>query len=216
MYSLLIELAEFITLPTFRWILILLSVIVNIIKYLNEPQRFSYKIAFSGLSYKWHLYFIAIISCISFCLMTIGLWQTVPFTTYLPNYWYIYIFILCLAIITQISIDTVQIKDDGSFNPPPEYMLPDKYRIMLAYVSLILNILVMIQTYVYYGIADYSKKTILSRFVLERFGGWYSGNKMDFIYDWSGLIDIFISFYVLYIQYTFKACDYGLPESWNF
>ena len=107
MYSLLIELAEFITLPTFRWILILLSVIVNIIKYLNEPQRFSYKIAFSGLSYKWHLYFIAIISCISFCLMTIGLWQTVPFTTYLPNYWYIYIFILCFILILSLFLGGV-------------------------------------------------------------------------------------------------------------
>ena len=37
---------------------------------------------------------------------------------------------------------------------------------------------------IYYGIADYAKKTIISRYFLERFGGWYSGNKMDFIYEW--------------------------------
>ena len=216
MNYLLTELAEFITTPVFRWLFLLLSIILNIVKYLNEPQRFSFKKAFTGLDYKWHLYIIAIISCISYCFMAIGLWHSIPFTDYLPDYWYIYLFIICMAIITQIHIDTEQIRDDGSFNPPPTYMLPHNYRVMIAYASFIVNILVMIQTYVYFGIADYSKKTILSRYFLERFGGWYGGNKLDFIYDWSGMIDIFIAAYVLYIQYTFTACNYGLPESWNF
>lgn len=216
MNYLLLELAEFITTPFFRWIFLLLSIVLNIVKYLNEPQRYSFKIGFSGLSYKWHLYLIAVISCISYCFMAVGLWISSPFTSYLPDYWYIYLFIICMAIITQINIDTVQIRDDGSFNPPPTYMLPHDYRVLIAYASLIVNILVMVQTYIYYGIADYSKKTILSRYFLERFGGWYSGNKLDFVYEWSGMIDIFIAVYVLYIQYTFKACNYGLPDSWNF
>ena len=121
-----------------------------------------------------------------------------------------------MAIITQIAVDSEQVNDDGSFNPPPTYMLPDKYRIMLTYASLVVNIVVMVQTYVYYGIADLSKKTILSRYVLERFGGWYAGNKIDFLYEWSGMLDIFIAVYILYLQYNFQACVYGLPASWNF
>lgn len=216
MADVLYELAEFITTPSFRWLFLFLSIVLNIIKYLNEPQRFSYKKAIDGLSYKWHMFLIALISCVSYCLMAIGLWHTVPFTDLLPNYWYIYLFIICLAIITQITLDSPQVADDGSFQPPPPYMFSERYRIMLTYASLVINILVMIQTFIYFGIADYSKKTALSRYFLERYGGWYAGNKLDFIYEWSGIIDIFIAFYVLYLQYTFKACKYGLPASWNF
>lgn len=216
MRELIIALAEFITTPLFRWIFLFLAIVLNLVKYYNEPQRFSYKKAFTGLSYRWHLYLIAVISCISYCFMSLGLWLSVPFTSYLPDNWYIYLFILCMAIITQIAVDSEQVKDDGSFHPPPTYMLPDKYRILLTYASLVVNIVVMVQTYVYFGIADLSKKSILSRYVLERFGGWYAGNKIDFLYEWSGMLDIFIAVYILYLQYNFQACVYGLPASWNF
>lgn len=216
MSQIIYSLAEFITTPLFRWIFLFLAIVLNLLKYYNEPQRFSYKIAFDGLTYRWHLYLIAVISCVSYCFMAVGLWLSVPFTSYLPDNWYIYLFILCMAIITQIAVDSSPISDDGSFKPPPPYMLSDKYRIMLTYASLIVNIVVMIQTYIYFGVADLSKKTILSRFVLERYGGWYYGNKLDFIYEWSGMIDIFIAGYVLYLQYTYQACKYGLPASWNF
>jgi hypothetical protein len=87
---------------------------------------------------------------------------------------------------------------------------------MIAYASLVVNVIVMIQSYVYLGIADLSKKTIVSRYVLERFGGWYAGNKLDYIYEWTNMIDIIIAVYILYLQTTFQACKYGLPSSWNF
>ena len=216
MSNLLISLGEFITTPIFRWIFLFLAIIINLLKYYNEPQRFSYKIAFSGLQYKWHMYIIALISCISYCFVSLSLWVSVPFTKYFPNYWYIYLFIICVAILTQITVNSQQVLDDGSFQPPPLYMLPDKYRVLLAYISLIINIMVMVQTYIYLGISDLSKKTVLSRYVLERFGGWNIGNKIDFAYEWSGMLDIFIAVYVLYIQLNFQACEYGLPASWNF
>ena len=81
---------------------------------------------------------------------------------------------------------------------------------------MVINIIVTIQSYIYFGIADLSKKTMLSRYVLERYGGWYVGNKMDFLYEWSGMFDIVISIYILYLQSNFQACEYGLPASWNF
>jgi hypothetical protein len=74
----------------------------------------------------------------------------------------------------------------------------------------------MIQSYIYFGISDLSKKTILSRYFLERFGGWYIGNKLDFLYEWSGMFDIIIGIYILHLQSNFQACEYGLPSSWNF
>ena len=208
-------LAEFIITPLFRWITLLLTVILTILQYLNEPQRFSYVKAGSGLSYKWHLYALAVIGGITTILTFVALWIQIPFTDKLPNYWYIYIFILYLAIITQITVDSPQITDDGSFNPPPVYMFPQKYRVLLAYVSVVVDALIMIQLYIYFGIADVTKKTVVSRYVLERFGGWYAGNKLDFLFDWSGIMDTILKIYILFLQKNFNACNYNLPPSWN-
>jgi hypothetical protein len=210
------SLGEFIITPLFRWITLLLTTILAILQYYNEPQRFSYKTAGDGLSYKWHLYLLAVISGVSTVLTCISLWIQIPFTDSLPNYWYVYLLVLYLAIITQITIDSPQIADDGvTFNPPPTYMLPQQYRVMLAYVSTVVDALIMIQLYIYFGVADISKKTVLSRYFLERFGGWYSSNKLDFIFDWTGLIDTAIKIYILSLQSGFQACIYGLPPSWN-
>jgi hypothetical protein len=215
MAEILSGLANFIITPFMRWILLFLGMFVTTLQYINEPQRYSFAKAFSGLSYKWHLFLIAIITCVTFTLTLVGLWITIPFTDKLPDYWYMYIFILYLAIITQITVDTKQIKDDGSFNPPPPFMFPQKYRVLLTYAGLIIDIIIMIQLYIYFGIADVSKKTVLSRYFLERFGGWYSGNKLDFVFEWSGIIDVVLKLYILYLQTSFRACNYGLPDSWN-
>ena len=123
--------------------------------------------------------------------------------------------ILYIAIITQITVDSDQYSDDGTFNPPPSYMLPHQYRVLLSYVSLVVDSLVMIQLYIYFGVADNTKKSILSTYFLERFGGWTPGHKLDFIFDWSGLIDTIIKVYIVLLQTNFHACDYGLPPSWN-
>ena len=213
--TILYELAEFITTPLFRWIFLLLSILNTILQYINEPQRYSYSIAPDGLSYKWHLYLLAIFFCVTTVLTTIGLNETIPFTDKFPEYWYIYLFILYLALITQITIDSPQILDDGSFTPPPTFMFPQRYRVMIAYAGLIIDAIVMIQIYIYFGITDITKKTMLSHYFLERFGGWVEGNQLDFIFEWSGLIHIGIKIYVLLLQKNFQACHYGLPPSWN-
>jgi hypothetical protein len=87
--------------------------------------------------------------------------------------------------------------------------------VLLTYAGLIIDIIIMVQLYIYFGIADVSKKTVLSRYFLERFGGWYSGNKLDFVFEWSGIIDVVLKLYILYLQTSFRACNYGLPDSWN-
>ena len=213
--SILHDLGDFIITPIFRWILLLLGIIFTLIQYVNSPQRYSYKTAEFGLSFKWYIYILCMFNLCTSTLTTIGQWSTIPFTDMLPEYWYIYIFVLCIAIITQITIDTPQIIDDGSFNPPPTYLFPQKHRVIIAYVSVIIDTLLMIQLYIYNGIVDSSKKTLLSYYVLERFGGWIEGNKLDFLFEWSGMIDVFIKIYILLLQKNFSACDYGLPASWN-
>lgn len=218
MNQLLSSLTEFLLTPSFRWFILLIRIITSIILYSNEPQRFSTVKAFDGLSYKWHLYILAMISIFSTFLTFLGMWATIPFmdTTSISEYWYVPLVILFFAIITQITISSPQIKNDGTFNPPPVYMLPLKYRMMLSYVSFIIDIILFAQFYIYLGISDYSKRTIMSRYILERFGGWYKGNRLDFIYEWLGIFDVIYRIYILYLQNTFTACQYNLPDSWNF
>ena len=64
-------------------------------------------------------------------------------------------------------------------------------------------------------INKHSKKNLLSYYILERFGGWVKGNKLDFLFEWSGMFDVFIKIYILLLQKNFSACEYGLPSSWN-
>jgi hypothetical protein len=215
MSDILVGLGEFIITPYIRWITLLLTTILTLLLYLNQPQRYSYTVAFTGFTYKWHLYGLSVFGAITSLLTFLGLWIQIPFTDKLPNYWYVYIFILFLAIITQITIDSPQIADDGTFNPPPTYMLSQQNRVILSYVTTILDALILLQVYIYFGIADTTKKTLISQYFLERFGGWYSGNKLDFIFDWSGIIDTIIKIYILMLQTGFHACEYNLPSSWN-
>ena len=215
MQGILYSLADFIVTPLLRWIFVALAFVITILQYLNEPQRYSFKRAFSGFTYKWHLYIIALAGCVTFALTLLGLWVTIPFTDKLPDFWYIYLFVVYIAIITQITVDTKPIRDDGTFNPPPAYMLPHKYRVLITYASVIIDLVILIQMYIYFGIADIEKKTLLSRYILERFGGWYEGNKLDFLFEWAGLIDVAFKLYILYLQTNFRACEYGLPPSWN-
>jgi len=213
--TILYDLAEFITTPIFRWILLFLGIAFTILQYLNSPQRFSYVNSKFVISFKWYMYLLCMFNLFTSSLTTIGQWSAIPFTNILPDYWYIYFFILCFAIITQITIDSPQYLDDGSFNPPPLYMYTQKYRVIIAYISVVIDTLLMIQLYIYNGIADTSKKTLLSHYILERFGGWIDGNKLDFLFEWSGMIDVFIKIYILLLQKDFIACEYGLPGSWN-
>ena len=215
MSDILTGLSEFIITPYIRWIMLFLTTILSLLLYLNQPQRYSYYKAYFGLTYKWHLYCIAVFGAINTLLTFVGLWIQIPFTDSLPNYWYVYLFILYLAIITQITTDSPQIADDGTFNPPPTFMLTQQNRVILAYSSTIIDALILLQMYIYFGIADTTKKTIISKYFLERFGGWYPGNKLDFLFDWSGIIDTLIKVYILFLQTGFNACEYGLPSSWN-
>ena len=208
-------LCEFLITPLSRWLLLFIGLSITILQYLNSPQRFSFKIAEFGIPFKWYIYILCMINIFTSGLTTIGQWNTIPFTNNLPEYWYVYVFILLFAIITQITIDDKQIADDGNLNPPPTYMLPQKYRVIVAYISVIIDTMLMVQLYIYNGVVDVTKKTLLSQYILERFGGWVDGNKLDFLFEWSGMIDVFIKIYILLLQTNFYACEYGLPPSWN-
>ena len=215
MLDIILKIADFLILPSVRWFTFLFTLILSLLQYINQPQRFSYTLSFLGISYKWTLYLIAMYGGVTSILLFFSLWIQIPFTINLPDYWYLYLFVLNLAIITQITLDTEQFTDDGSFNPPPSYMMPQKYRVILAYITITMDLLTLVQLYIYFGVSDITKKTAFSKYILERFGGWYPGNKLDFVFDWLALVSVIINTYLLLLQTNFQACEYGLPISWN-
>ena len=73
MNSIIYELAEFITTPLFRWLFLFLGIILTLLQYLNSPQRFSYKKAKFGLSFKWYMYFLCMFNLFNVLLSNIEL-----------------------------------------------------------------------------------------------------------------------------------------------
>ena len=215
MLDIIAQIADFLIIPSVRWITYFTTLILSLLQYLNQPQRFSYTLSSLGISYKWTLYLIAIYGGVTSMLLLLSLWIQIPFTKNLPEYWYLYLFVLNLALITQITNDSDQYADDGSFNPPPSYMMPQNYRVMLSVATSIMDFLTLAQLYIYFGVSDITKKTAFSKYILERFGGWYPGNKLDFMFDWVALVSVIINTYLLLLQLNFNACEYGLPVSWN-
>lgn len=202
--------------PVVRWVVFLLNIITIGFAYQQEITRYSTTKGFTGLQYNWHFFIILLTGVFGSFLAFLGLWYTIPFTDILPQYWFIPIFIILIAYYTQITIDTKTIKPTDEFTPPPSNILPKKYRVLITYITLILDLLMFLQFYIYFGVFDYSKNTILHRFLLERFGGWYDGNKLAYLTEWLGLLYVSQDIYSIWIQKTFSACEYKLPLSWNF
>ena len=90
---------------------------------------------------KWHYYIIAVANAFNYMFTFLALWYTIPFTNKLTGYWYVPIFIITLAVYTQFTVSSDYVVDDGNFNPPPNYLLPKKYRMFFHYFILVLDIL---------------------------------------------------------------------------
>ena len=208
---------NFLITPAFRWAVFFLNVALVMFAYNQEIVRYSLNIGFTGLPFNWQMFCIIMFSVLGSFLTFLGLWYTIPFASGLPEFWYIPIFILLLAYYLQNTIDLQPVtKETDQFDPPPTHILPKKYRIAIVYGILLLDIIIFLQYYIYFGVFDYSKDTVLHRYLLERFGGWYDGHKMAFLIEWLGMGYVLSDCYNIYLQKTFEACHYKLPSSWNF
>jgi hypothetical protein len=207
----------FLTNPLLRWLFWLTVTILNFYAFIHDPLRFSTNHEFFGLPNKWFVYISRMLSFTLDVLTFFGLWFTIPFADNLPVYWFIPFIILGYAIISQYTIDSdTYTRNEGHFSPPPQYLWSKYTRIILFAVILILNIIIFTQFYIASGIKEYYNNTILHRFLLQRFGGYASGNHLAFIVAWIGLIACFFDSTMLELQYNFRACKYNLPDSWNF
>ncbi len=212
---------DFLITPFIRWLMFFVMIGALIFAYQQEITRYSKVTGFTGLNMNWQMYVFSVIGIFGSFITFMGLWLTIPFSDSLPKYWYIPIFILMLAYYTQITMDiepisTDEIDNANNFVAPPTHIFPQKYRLLINYLILIIDLIVFIQFYIYFGVFDYSKNTYLHRYLLERFGGWYDGHKLAYITEWLGLAYVLNDFYNIYISKYFNACEYKLPLSWNF
>jgi hypothetical protein len=208
---------DILTNETFRWILLGLTISITIFAYFQEPIKYSKKKTYMGLSNKINLFVLICITLFLYFFNILGLEFTIPFSKNMPFMWYITLIIIIYSLIIDITINTrVVTNDNENLNPPPSYILPKKYRLIIYYLIIIFDVIIFIQALLYSGINPQFKKTILHQFFLNRFGGFTPKNVLTFIISWLGLIGIFLDAYMINNQHNFSACKYGLPESWDF
>lgn len=205
-----------------RWFLFILVALLNFIAYYQDPTRFTTEPScIFNTPCKWFDYTTGMMTFTIDVLTFIGLWYTISSTwlyNWLPSYWYVPFIILGYAIITQITIDTPNIKDDKEIlASPPAELWPQKWRIILYSTILILDIIIFTQFYIDSGIniSKYNMR-IYDVMVKNRFGGWNKGNYIQFLYSWLGICGVMMDAIALYFVVTFNSCQYKLPISWNY
>lgn len=202
--------------PILRWLILGFTIILTIISYIQEPIRFSAMKSYFKINYKMQYFILICFTIFIYIFNVLTLEFTIPFSKNMPSLWYIPLIIILYSIILDITINTKTVNNNNNFQPPPKYLLPKKYRLIILYFILIFDIIIFIQGLLYSGINIQFKTTILHQFFLNRFGGFKPGNALIFIISWLGIIGLLLDIYVIKNHNLFNACEYGLPESWNF
>lgn len=201
------------------WILWFIVLILNFLAYVQDPVRFS-EVKCLGFPCKWTAYGIGIFVFLLDILTFLSLWLTIPFTTKLPDYWFIPLVAIGIGYISQITVDSQTYNNKDAFEPPPKYLLPKTYRIGLYFGIMVINILI----FMYFFLSSMNitsdmiktgGATAFERFIVNRFGG-YSKNKVEYLMGWIGIIGSIFDGIALYYTSSFRSCDYNLPKSWDF
>lgn len=217
-----------------RLIIWLLIFILNIIAYLITPQNhssktswyipyWSYKTGWTyyQLSYRNKLRIIAYLIII----IDIGFFYYLTYNNQLlsslPNTIWIGIAILGISIISLIYNKKKPIQKDGTFNPPPSYIMPQNKRIIVYLALSILYLTHFITEYKLGYVPEIANNlTGFKQTLFSRFHGYLPTNsrnqKIIFATGWSRLIGLIITFLGLYSTYYFAICPYNLPSSWQY
>lgn len=198
-----------------KWVVALTFFILNFVAYYQNPTLFTDSRNCYGMSCKW-FNFIGGVANLSLNLFgIIGLWYCAPFTSYLPDYWYVPVAILSYALIVQITLSVKTYSDDGSLNSPPQDLWGKEYRVWLNVIITILDIIFFHQMYLDGGKKLINNPRVLDDFFLSRFGGW-NESKFEFLLGWWGVIGLIIDFAAIITLSRFRSCDYNLPSSWDY
>jgi hypothetical protein len=143
-----------------------------------------------------------------------ALWYTTPFTNNISSYWYIPVFILTYAIITQMTISVKMYEDNGTLNPPPSDLWPLRDRTALYILILVLDTIFFHQMYLDGGKTLVRTNSIWNNYIISRFGS--IRNFYSFALGWFGVVGLILDFISIKVIAEFNACDFNLPKSWNY
>lgn len=208
--------------PSLRWLIFCTVLILNFIAYYQDPGRYTLeRKCYLSTPCKWSSYVLGMGTFTLDILTFVGLWYTIKpsFLNFLPDYWFLPLIVLGYAIITQITVDSPVVSNtDNGFDAPPENLWPIRRRIMLYTAILILDAIMFIIMYVDAGLSDYKlpSTTVFDSLIKNKFGGWKGGNEIQFLFAWLGIGGVVADSVALYFIYTYNACDYNMPVSWNF
>jgi hypothetical protein len=199
----------------FKWIVALAFFFLNFIAYYQNPILFTDIRNCYGLPCKWFNFITGIANLSINLFGIIGLWYCAPFTSYLPDYWYVPVAIFSYVVIVQMTLSAKSYEDDGTLNSPPQDLWSKNNRIWLNVIITILDIIFFHQMYLDGGKKLINNPRILDDFFLGRFGGW-NESKFEFVLGWWGMIGLIIDFMAIITISRFKSCDYNLPSSWDY
>lgn len=198
-----------------RYLFVIINTVLNIVAYYVHPGRYSTQKYLGIISGKWFNYYTAIITFSSDIITLIGLWLLIPFTAYLPRFWYVALLVFGYGVITQITVDTQTYSKDDNLSPPPKYLINKNKRIILYTIIFLINFVVFIPFYINSGVQSKNTVRIVDVVLLNRFGGLTS-SKISMYMAIFTLVSILLDGLALDEQIRYKSCFYNLPDSWNF
>ena len=181
----------------FRIGLLFTLVILTLYAYYIEPLKHSGKVSYLNLNLKTKILITTLISTTTYCVSIVGLVYTLNLTKNISFIWILILCILIFGIVLHFNdISPIINKDNEQFKSPPKNIISIRYRLLIYYFLIILDILKFYQDYLYYGKNSTYKTTILHQYILNRFGGYGSG--IDFWLGWLGIFGILIDYYKRY------------------
>jgi hypothetical protein len=199
----------------FRWFIYMTAFILNILAYYENPLLFTDARKCLGLPCRLFNFISGMCAMALGIFGLIALWYCAPFTSFLPDYWYIPVAILTFAIIAQITISVEVQTDNGEFNHPPQYLWGKTDRNYLYVLLLVLDLIFFHQLWMDGGKQLIENPRVIDDLILGRFGGW-NQNKFNFMVEWFGVIQIVFDILAIWQIKSFRSCDYGLPASWDY
>jgi hypothetical protein len=201
---------------TFRWFILFAMLVLHIYSYYQNPKLYTNTKKCFKLNCRLITFLIGIFSITLMLLSLITLWYVAPFSDSVPDYWYIPLVILVYAIVVQITISVKLEIEDGSFNPPPEFLINKYHRTIIYVVLLILSLIYFVQLYIDGGVKVIGdNQRYVDHFILGRFGGITKESYIFFV-EWFAIIKILAGILTIKSISDFYACDYGLPSSWDY
>jgi hypothetical protein len=195
----------------FKWFCMFFIIALNYLAYQQNPIRYSAK-------HKWIMYIVGMGAMTLYLFAFISLWYQTPFTDKLFDGWYFLIVIFSMILLTEMTIGIRSVeKRDDSLNPPPENLWSIKDRIRLYLLILVVDTIIFLQLYfgTEKGQSYIFEKTYFDRYVLSRFGG-AKDDIVGWMIGWAGLIGLLFDLIAIYKVAGFRACDYNMPETWDF